>query len=893
MMKLRRLIAALAVWTVGGSLAPAWAQNAAPVPPTTASAAQAKEAVLDQVVVTTNRRLEDAQKVSGVVQSLDSKQLRQDGITELRNLQVAIPGMSIANQEGNVEIYIRGVGSSNNTELGDPGAASHLNGVYIPRPRGLGLMFYDLDRVEVNKGPQGTLYGRNAMAGTLNILTAKPKLGQTSGFAQAEVSNRSGQGFEGAVNTPLGENAAIRAAVVYTKKNYGFENYSASILANTANPTAAQKAAGGLNPAGAEKNYAGRVSLLWDISPMVRFTAMVDGGHEGGTGYPGANVWSAVQATGARSEDLDIRNVVYRGPQGETSNDLWGVQSKLDFDLGNGIGIEASGSVRSVDFYQRNASSEGVAYPGRNYSGLNWDNYSTQYWQTKSKSTIGELRAYSTDPKAQLKWSAGAFGFNEDQQVGYLALADAGYCCFSGTEFTMPSVKAKAAALYTDANFSLSDNLRVLGGARYTKEEKSRYGIGGNIALTLGGDAFACCVATRIGTEGFVPALLNRPGFNVTNLTPQQVAQFLSQTTLTPGLRDTMQQQIAAIANGTNPKGNCFIRPDINNGFVTCPTDQNGGFSYANLSIPEQQDGQSSARFGDFRLGLEFDLARETMVFGKVSTGHKAGGFNDSFKAINSGVPELFAPESVTVLEAGVRHAFMIDGRRALLNTTVFSYDYKDQVFQDLTCISFDSTKTPPCNGYSLVNRNVGKSEIKGIELEGKFNLSSGFKLDVNATLLHTSILSGQVADVRAIDYSQGGNTPIINLAGNKLPLASDVNLSARIQQVFQLGAGKFDWQVLASYRSDYFLSQFNESDVVFLDGKKTTALAAGFSDRQKGFTTVNVGAGYTLGKYRLEGFANNVTNVQASQKAIVGNSLDVRFLNDARSYGIRGRVEF
>ena len=397
--------------------------------------------------------------------------------------------MSIANQEGNVEIYIRGVGSSNNTELGDPGAASHLNGIYIPRPRGLGLMFYDLDRVEVNKGPQGTLYGRNAMAGTLNILTAKPKLGQTSGFAQAEVSNRSGQGFEGAVNAPVGENAAIRAAVVYTKKDYGFENYSASILANTANPTAAQKAAGGLNPAGAEKNYAGRVSLLWDISPMVRFTAMVDGGHEGGTGYPGANVWGAVQATGARSEELDIRNVVYRGPQGETSNDLWGVQSKLDFDLGNGIGIEASGSVRSVDFYQRNAASEGVAYPGRNYSGLNWDNYSTQYWQTKSKSTIGELRAYSTDPKARLKWSAGAFGFNEDQQVGYVALADAGYCCYSGTEFTMPSVKGKAAALYTDANFSLSENLRVLGGARYTKEEKSRFGIGGNIALTLGGDA--------------------------------------------------------------------------------------------------------------------------------------------------------------------------------------------------------------------------------------------------------------------------------------------------------------------------------------------------------------------------------------------------------------------
>ena len=892
-MKLKRVLATLAVCAISGHIAPAWAQSAAPAPAAAASAAQAEVTGLETVVVTSNRRSEDAQKVSGVVQSLDSKQLRQDGISELRNLQIAIPGMNIANQEGNVEIYIRGVGSSNNTELGDPGAASHLNGIYIPRPRGLGLMFYDLDRVEVNKGPQGTLYGRNAMAGTLNILTAKPKLGQSSGYAQTEVTNRSGLGFEGAVNAPLGENAAIRAAVIYTKKDYGFENYSSTVLANTANPSVAQTAAGGLNPAGSEKNYAGRVSLLWDISPMVRFTAMVDGGREGGTGYPGANIFGAVQATGTRSEDLDIRSVVYRGAQGETTNDLWGVQSKLEFDLGNGIGIEASGSMRSVDFYQRNASSEGINYPGRSYAGLNWDNYSSNFWQTKSKSAIGELRAYSTDPKARLKWSAGAFGFNEDQQVGYLASADAGYCCYSGTEFTMPEVNGKATAIFADTNFSISDELRLLAGVRYTKEEKSRFGIGGNVALTLGGADYACCIATRFGTEGFVPALLNRPSFNVTNLTPQQIAQFLSQTTLTPGQRDTMQKQIAPIANGSNPQGNCFVRSDIDNGFVKCPTDQNGGFSYANLTIPEQQNGQSSARFGDFRLGLEYDLTRETMVYGKVSTGHKAGGFNDSFKAVNAGVPELFAPESLTVLEAGLRHAFNINGRRALLNATVFSYDYSDQVFQDLTCISFDATKTPPCNGYSLVNRNVGKSEVKGLELEGKFNLPSGFKLDLNATLLQTKIVSGQVADVRAIDYDQGGKAPLISLAGNKLPLSSDVNVSARIQQSFQMGAGKFDWQVLASYRSDYYLSQFNESEVVFLDGTSKTALAAGFSDRQKGFTTINLGAGYTMGKYRLEGFANNVTNVQASQKSIVGNSLDIRFLNDARSYGIRGRVEF
>lgn len=131
----------------------------------TATATDGASEDRDEIIVTANRREENSQDVSGVVQALGADQLRQDGIAELRQLQVAVPGLSIANQEGNVEIFIRGVGSANNTELGDPGAAPHLNGTYIPRPRGLGLMFYDLERVEVNKGPQGTLYGRNALAG--------------------------------------------------------------------------------------------------------------------------------------------------------------------------------------------------------------------------------------------------------------------------------------------------------------------------------------------------------------------------------------------------------------------------------------------------------------------------------------------------------------------------------------------------------------------------------------------------------------------------------------------------------------------------------------------------------------------------------------------------------
>jgi iron complex outermembrane recepter protein len=843
---------------------------------------------IDEIVVTANRRDQGVQKVSGVVQSVSGEQLRKDGIADVRQLQVAIPGLSIANQEGNVEIFIRGVGSSNNTELGDPGAAPHLNGVYIPRPRGLGLQFYDLERVEVNKGPQGTLYGRNALGGTLNIITAKPRIGENSVFFQGDLANRSGSGSEGAMNIPLGDHSALRASVFYSKKDYGFTNASTGALASN------------LNPAGREENYAGRLSYLWEPAGPLSVSVVADYGRERGTGYPGANIFGAITASNTgnnvlRPEDLDLTKVVYRGLQGDMSNVLWGVQAKAVYDFDK-VSAEFTVSNRSVDFYQRNASSDGVVYPTLKLAEVQYDNYSGQFWQTRSKSQTYEFRL-SSKGKQRLTWNAGLFHFNEDQEVGFLALADRGYCCYSGTEFSFPEVKGQSSAAFVDGTWEINEAWRVLAGLRQTTEKKSRNGIGGNLALTLGGEDFACCVATRIGTEGFIPNLLNRPNFNVTGLTRAQTAQFLIDSISRAGSRDTLIQQILPIAIGTNTNGNCFIRPDINNGFVKCPllapNNTNGGFSYANLTIPTAQIGSSKANYGDFRIGFEHDLAKDHMVYGKLSTGHKAGGFNDSFNG--STIPEVFGPEKILVYEVGSRNAFNFYNRRSTFNVSGFYYDYSNQVFQDLTCINLETTAgVTKCNGYSLVNRNIGASRITGLEAEAKLGLPSNLLLDLNLTLLNTKITKGIVADSRAQDFGSGGITPIISLVGNELPLASKVNLNGRISRTISLGSGTFDWQVLANYRSAYYLTQFNENDVVSIDGKtRVSALKSGFPDRQKGFATVNIGAGYTVNSFRLEFWVANVLNEQASQKAIVGSNVNVRFLNDARIYGVRARYTF
>src|SRR5690606_15000117 len=125
------------------------------------------EAGQAEVVVTVDRRTKNLQDYSGVASAFSEKKLESLGITNVRELSTQVPGLKIANQEGSTEIFIRGVGSDNNTELGDPAVALHIDGVYIPRPRGLGTAFFDIERVEVSSGPQGTLRGRNALAGTV------------------------------------------------------------------------------------------------------------------------------------------------------------------------------------------------------------------------------------------------------------------------------------------------------------------------------------------------------------------------------------------------------------------------------------------------------------------------------------------------------------------------------------------------------------------------------------------------------------------------------------------------------------------------------------------------------------------------------------------------------
>lgn len=880
MKSLQRSSLSLAVLAALSLAGPALAQSVPPTEPQPPASAEegADEATdLDAVIVTVERRAQNLQRYAGTAQAFSQDELRNLGInTELRNLQVAVPGMNMANQEGNLEIFIRGVGSSNNTELGDPAAAPHVNGAYIPRPRGLGTMFYDLERVEVNKGPQGTLRGRNALAGSLNIVTKRPELGgEFGGYVELEAGNRDTEGYQAALNVPLGDYAALRFAGYHMEKGTSFENVGLSQH---------------LDPAGIQDETATRISFLYEPDDRLSVFAMFDYGHEGGTGYPGANAYSAFQA-GFAPEDLDMREVVYRGPQGELDSTHWGFQTNVAYDFG-GITLEYSGSYRDLDYAQTNASSDGINWDGRDLTAVDYDNYSTNYWETKSQSQVHEIRLFNDD-NARFRWTAGLFHFQEQQEVGFFALNDKGVF-YSGTEFTMPDVDGESNAIFADGTFDVNERFRIKGGVRYTEESKSRYGIGGNWTIGLGANN-GCCFSVRLGTPGFRPTLTRRPNFDLSGiLTDADRARFLLQGVLTPGVLDTLFAQIGGIADGTVPNGICVDRPDTGGDGLDCAA--NGQHPWISLAIPTQQFGESEFEFVDWRTGVEWDLSDRNLLYATVSTGHKAGGFNDTINEVE--LPETFKPEKLTALEIGSKNSFDFLGGVSTFNVSGFYYDYDDQVFQDLQALGVDANGDPA--GYVLVNRNVGKSALYGVELETRLNLPAGFGLDINALYLETEIKEGRVADIRSQNFGEAGVTSVIDLSGNELPLSPKLTLNVLLRHGFDVSFGSFDWQILASYRSDYYLTQYNDRDVVFVDRlgdvqRVESAAEAGFPDEQDAYTQLNVGAGFTSasGRWRVEAYGTNLLNEEVTQKALVGSALNVRFLNDARAYGMRVRYSF
>ncbi|HEU0305766.1 MAG TPA: TonB-dependent receptor plug domain-containing protein, partial [Lysobacter sp.] len=213
--KTQRKLLSLAVATALGSLlaAPVSAQDAAPP---AEGAPEEKATTLSELVVTAQKREEALQDVPISVTALPEQLLRDTGVRDVKDMQVLVPGLTVTStqSEAQTTARIRGIGTVGDNAGLESSVGIVIDGVYRPRN---GVGFGDLgeiERIEVLKGPQGTVFGKNTSAGVINVITRRPGY-ETSVEGELTVGNYGALGVAGAFNTPIGDHSAFR---VYAAK---------------------------------------------------------------------------------------------------------------------------------------------------------------------------------------------------------------------------------------------------------------------------------------------------------------------------------------------------------------------------------------------------------------------------------------------------------------------------------------------------------------------------------------------------------------------------------------------------------------------------------------------------------------------------------------------------
>lgn len=169
------------------------------------------------IIVTAQKRSQSIQEVPVAISALNSEALEDRGISTAEGLQFSVPSTQIGDLLGQTSITIRGVGLNQ----GAPGVAIHVDGVYQPRPSMGDLLQIDLERVEVLRGPQGTLYGRNANGGAVNFITKAPAH-DYEGYLLASYASFDEVRLQGMVNLPLSDEVRARLVLDWNNQNDGF-----------------------------------------------------------------------------------------------------------------------------------------------------------------------------------------------------------------------------------------------------------------------------------------------------------------------------------------------------------------------------------------------------------------------------------------------------------------------------------------------------------------------------------------------------------------------------------------------------------------------------------------------------------------------------------------------
>ena len=399
-----------------------------------------------EVVVTAQRVAEPLSKTPLAVTAITGDALRSQGVTDPTRLGDQIPNLSIDRANG-LQVTIRGVTSTDGTEKGDPSAAFLLDGVYIARPQVQEVSFFDVDRVEVLRGPQGTLYGRNTTAGVVNVIANRPAR-SFEATVNTALGNFGTRQVDGMVNLPVNSMWALRGAVSYDERD--------SYLRT--NPGDSHS----IDPF--KKNISGRLQALATFSEDMSLLLKADyaklRGTPGGTTVRGTNFFDLTEPQSpvyVRGSSERERSLTYNlGAQGDLRNSTWGLSSEFVWDLGP-LEMTYLGSYRRFRRDEDLPVNVGISVAGV---------FTGRYWQHSQ-----ELR-FATRGSGPFKAQFGGYYFKERSGIAFY-IFDLVAPVYG---FPQDPTISESYAAFGQGTYSLTDHLRLTAGARYSHDDKSRVG---------------------------------------------------------------------------------------------------------------------------------------------------------------------------------------------------------------------------------------------------------------------------------------------------------------------------------------------------------------------------------------------------------------------------------
>ena len=576
---------------------------------------------MNQITVYGEKRETTLQDAPIALSAITGDILEQAGITDPSQLNGYVPGLMITKSGGSERIVtIRGVGQQTPENFATiPGVSFHVDGAFLPNSIALNMGFFDVDRIEVLRGPQGTVFGQSSTGGSINVITNQPTLGESKGTFKATLGDYNYvQGFA-SYNVPIGETAAIRGSIQQTSH----DGYATATSID-----------GGYELDDADNEHY-RLAALWEptdkLSTTLSYTLYNDK-HNGGA------------LKNIEDPNPDIREVTQDFP----------AKFKLRSELATlNVSYELPfATLKSVTSYQdmsHDQSFDADRLDLATYGG--YDHVAT--WATEAETFMEEL-TISSLPESGIDWIAGVFYSNTDS--------------------------AQYVVEYRELGVTSIPGLPVL---------------------------------PRDTTPAEIPS--NLAYENISTVNRESVAPFFQATI---PLMENLSATVGARYNDDKYDGE--------------------GASY--YSTPTASSFATQTWTG--KVGLDYDISEDSMVYASWSRGYKPGGLNGGTSGALV-VSSTYDEETVEAIEFGSKNTFL-DGR-ATLNASVFFNQYENMQF-------IEEDPIPYAGGIG----NIPEAETYGIELEGSYlTFNDQLMLGGNMAMLDGEVTADYVAlDRRLADLA-------------------------------------------------------------------------------------------------------------------------------------------